>query len=403
DSYAVQRRAENRLSRKPAVVCYNTISNIPLGLCMEIIDMPREGDTLNVDDIVAAYLRGRGIKTIAKSLGVHFRRIKAILLAAGIDVRSVPSIDITRATELYMAGVGPRTIGQTLGVDPQRVYKILKNNGIPMRNISEARYAMLASLTPDDKTRLLRKGTGVISRIDRAAVVEGYLAGTSKRQLTKIFSAREDVIRSILVDSGVLRSPDEAWKLAISQRPLEQRRTLTRAGQEALRRYGHGPNWAAAQAIGFQKSCCKVGAGEYMLASWLQERGLNPVLQQAIDRYNIDIGLLPIAVELCTSSGNPFNRVLDRQKTEYLMNRGIHVLYIICSVRHFLQPRITDDIVTFLNQANADPSPIGQYRVIRGCGELAAGGRGNLDNVAFIPAPYCAFNGTGAMSYRVPW
>lgn len=353
--------------------------------------MPRESIPLDIDHLIAEYKSGRGIKPIAKSLGVHFRRVKRELIKAGAILRSISPVDNAYIVREYAAGKSPAAIGLALGIPPLRVTRILKRAGVPLRNGSEARIAMLARLSEDERNRVTRKGTGAITTIDRQALIARYLTGTTQSELRRIYHMHFEPIHQVLLDAGVLRTPLEARRLVIQRWTPERRATFQEASSRALRNYVHGEEWAIATARGRERTLNRIGFGEWQLATWLRQYGLTFVLQQAVGHYNVDIGILPIAVELFMTAANPLGRIKMRQKVEYLLNRGIHVLFIMSSPRHFLRAEVAEHVVAFLEEAQCDPSPVGQYRMIRGCGELMATSSRDLDNVTIIPAPRCAF------------
>lgn len=134
-----------------------------------------------------------------------------------------------------------------------------------------------------------------------------------------------------------------------------------------------------------QRGLLKLSPLAVDLQAMLEARGLATTLEQASGRYNIDIAVSPVAVEVHRYSFNPLGatRLHERKRTNYLCNRGWLVCYVWIRPRQYL---LTDDaadyVVSLAEEAKRDPSLIGEYRVIRGTGELFATGRGDGNELA---------------------
>lgn len=240
-------------------------------------------------------------------------------------------VDEGDAIERYTGGESCKSIAQSYGVSDDRIKGILGRAGVPWRGMSEARRVMWANRSPEER---------LVALANAHAATEGRMGEFARRA------------------KGVKKSSDY----------LEDRAaTRHRTGSE-------------------------IGYGEEIMRCWLLERGLVFEPQVPVDKYNLDLALAPVAVEIHVTPQSPLYRTgrgaLDR--IEYLTNRGWHVIYVWVTKAHFLSPQAADDVIAFYERAKADPSTVGEYRVIRGSGELVAVGRGDLDGVTRIPTPRSA-------------
>jgi hypothetical protein len=143
------------------------------------------------------------------------------------------------------------------------------------------------------------------------------------------------------------------------------------------------------RAYARQKSLVVLGRGEEQFAEWLRARGLSPVLQKAVGQYNIDVAILPIAVEILHGPASPLSRPQDREKIKDLLNQNIGVLYVWVNRTGALTEDAAEYAVALHDLAKRDPSTLRQYRVIRGSGKLVAAGGPDLDEVPLVPAFGC--------------
>ena len=250
--------------------------------------------------------------------------------------------------------------------------------------------------------------------VDAQDAVKAYVAGESCQSIARRYGVTPDRIRLILKKANVpIRDMSESRKVMWDKRdPAERRAVLARTHAATVGRMSEFAKRAAgkpkstkqlrALAHARWENLSVVGTGEELMASWLAARGLVFSPQLAVDRYNLDLALLPVAVEIHVRPNNPLHFPPSFERMKHLTNRGWHVVYLWVTKRHFLSAAAADDIVTFYQIAKADPSPIGQYRVIRGSGELVAAGRGDLDEIALIPTPRSPLDGRPPLRANPP-
>ena len=122
------------------------------------------------------------------------------------------------------------------------------------------------------------------------------------------------------------------------------------------------------------------------------DRGLHAIPQHPVRGYNIDIAVGTLAVEVHSETSYPHQSgVVARryERIKYLADRGWHSIYVM-SRNGLLVGPVTDEVVALLDLAERDPSAVGEYRVVRGSGELTSFSIDNFDQVAGEPAPVCA-------------
>jgi len=272
--------------------------------------------------------------------------------------------DFDNVREMYAAGQNIRQLAAEYGIPYITFYDWVRRNGLRLRPQSET-------------VRLARAHSH--AEIADAAVAM-YRAGASELAVARRLGVDRLVIKRLLSRAGVQRrNGSEANRLRFQRMTADERCQLAAAAHAATRGKPKSEDVLHRSAITKQRTLSKVGNGERLFVGWLQERGLAPVLQLAVGRYNLDIAIHPVAVEIHMTPQNPLALLRTRQRIKRLTELGWHVLYVWVSKRHFLSKAAADDAVAFRERAKRDPSPIGKYRVIRGSGKLVAEGCADLD------------------------
>lgn len=157
-----------------------------------------------------------------------------------------------------------------------------------------------------------------------------YLGGDSVVSLARQFNCSQGTIRRILRAANIsLRGWSEAGRTRWDRNPdsasLEglAKGRLSRTGvplpAQSLER----------RALAHQRSRQnRIGRGEKALERYLRELGHNPTPQLAVGKYNIDLALRPLAIEVHTDSHHPIRRGRLLKRTEYLESLG----WIVCFV-----------------------------------------------------------------------
>jgi hypothetical protein len=107
------------------------------------------------------------------------------------------------------------------------------------------------------------------------------------------------------------------------------------------------------------------------LISELKNRGFNSIQQKAFKRYNFDIAIGNVAVEIHVATTQPNSTINNFSKLTEVTNCGWNIYYIWINPRKkVFSDVIYNDLIRFINFSQSDPTFIGHYRVIRGSGEL---------------------------------
>lgn len=136
------------------------------------------------------------------------------------------------------------------------------------------------------------------------------------------------------------------------------------------------------RAIAHERHMLKVSPQAIVFNQWLIDRGLQTTMEKACGRYNIDIAIGSVAVEIHPYSFMPLGRMRTREheRTRYICDRGWLLCYVWISARgYILAESAADYIAALVKEAEANPALIGEYRVIRGTSEFVTGGRFNGD------------------------
>lgn len=215
-----------------------------------------------------------------------------------------------------------------------------------------------------------------LERIDANDVIEGYKIGESCKACADRLGVSRQVISRIYRENGIKpRTRSEAMYIRMANATPEERIRLTSSAHEAVRGAKRSLSVLVQSAKTRQRTMQYLGAGETELFDMLAARGHVGIKQLAVERYNIDIGIAPVAVELLIDSRNPMDRKADRKKIEYLTKNGWCVFYIRLYHVTELREAHADYIASFLYRVSRDPSLIGEYWVIGGDCKLEARGR----------------------------
>jgi very-short-patch-repair endonuclease len=126
---------------------------------------------------------------------------------------------------------------------------------------------------------------------------------------------------------------------------------------------------------------------EALMAEWLAERGEPSVPQKAIGKYNVDLAVAPVAVEILGGGWHSVKKT-HAIRTPEILNAGWHLAFVWnYEGRSALTEQAADHVVAWLNEVRRDPPAIGQYRVVSGDGELLAAGRADDPQFALEPPP----------------
>lgn len=284
------------------------------------------------------------------------------------------ALDIDDLIRAYLSGESVGEIAGRLGIGRSTVRKRLEEAGIEMHSIKEA-----ANLK---WSKTARGPSAIRLDIDVDEIVRCYGAGETERQIARDLGVSQNVINRRLKERGVSRSTSEASRLRYARMTEEARKPLTRAANEWSRGRPRSERHKISSALAAQRDLRKVGEGERELGVSLRERGLEPVPQLAVWKYNIDLAIAPVAVEVERCRGNPLRRTTHYQRTVDLLDMGWFVIIVQIAPGELTEAGAAEYVVSFLEVLESNPPAGTQYRVIRGSGEFVAAGGLNGDKLA---------------------
>lgn len=253
---------------------------------------------------------------------------------------------LAHVRQLYESGQFPWQIALALGRPLPTVYNWLHRSGVKMRDQSTTMVNALAG-----------RGAAI-----SAGVVAQYVTGISENVVAANHGVSRTAVRRLLRRAGV------------------QIRDCSAAG--FLRMASAAQRGAVARKAHF----AKVGRGELDMLRMLRSLGMEADRQVIVAPYNLDLAIGSVAVEIHWRTINPLRPCMrQRERIKNLLDRGWSVIYVWCTDPRPLRLRAAKEVVAFADLANRDPSARREYRVIRGCGELVAGGHLEGDQLPVIP------------------
>jgi len=204
--------------------------------------------------------------------------------------------------------------------------------------------------------------------IDRDYLVKLYRKGKSAREIGEVWDISETSVYRLLDREGIRRRTlTEALNIRWANMTEEERINQTFKARHAPKRAistEERVRWMTERATTLEANGVFTGAFELAIAGMVSN--LQPTLQEAVGSYNIDIGIMPVAVEVHYSANSPLTDPQRRKKTEQLLKGGWWVLWIWVRRYHpELSITLGDEIEAMLDFARRNPSTIGKYRVIR--------------------------------------
>lgn len=219
---------------------------------------------------------------------------------------------------------------------------------------------------------------------DMDNAVKRYIEGEGTTvSIAKSIGISDSALKTELRRRGVpLRTISDGQRLRAARNPSHMT-ALLKIGHAAIRGKPKSEEYLIRRAQTFHAKQTKLCPPNALFADMLARRGITTETEFAAGRYNIDIAAAPVAVEIHVGPGNPLGSGTssrrNRNRTRYLCQSGWIVVYVWVNRRGFLNEGSADYVTALLELAKSDPSVVGQYRVIRGSGELVSEGRPDGD------------------------
>ena len=293
-------------------------------------------------------------------------------------------LDADDLIRMYVdAKMSAAAIGRHLGVPQQTISRHIKKLGVT-RSLSDAN--RLSANTAAAQTAYMAN-----RRAERDAiasdVIARYISGQSARALAHALNVSHPTIVRILEDAGVERRGHSAAGIIRSAGETPEYRHARRMRASAKLCGRTKPNSAvvAASATKEDRLSQKIGRWEAEVAVALRDAGHDVRQQVAVGRYNLDLAVNRLAVEIHTAKHGPhLNRFGRHERVERLRDAGWTCLYVWC-------PRgVTDtdleQIVAYVDVVNANPPTAGQYPVFRCRGKGRPARGANTYDGAFMAA-----------------
>lgn len=227
-----------------------------------------------------------------------------------------------------------------------------------------------------------------VKRLPDTDIAAAYRAGESEYSLSLRYGVSRNVIRQRLLGQGVqLRDMSAAGKVRARRMTPEERAAQAAAAHEAVRGTSHTEEQLLARALAREAKGLCDSPGELFLMAELCQRGVDPIPQKAIGKYNVDFAAAPVAVEVL-GGGWHYAKRHHAVRTPCILNQGWCLLFIWNHEgQSALGPGAADYVISYLEEIRRDPALIGEYRVIAGRGQLLAAGRAEDDEFTLVPPP----------------
>lgn len=265
---------------------------------------------------------------------------------------------LDRATEdhaiaLYLAGEPTEKIKSDCGVSSTLLHRIRERRGIPPRpRVS----------VPEDR------------------IVSAYMAGASEYGLSREHQVSRGTIARVLRDAKIeRRGMSDAQKTLNAQRSDVDKRSQVQAAHKAARLRRVPEIQKLRHALTIEQAGRSGSEAERSLLEMLEAKGQCVGVERAVGPYNVDLSLLPVAVEVL---GGGFHGVKarHRERTPYILDAGWHLVMVWAyEGASALGEGAAEYLVTFVDEVRRHPPATSQYRVISGQGKLLAA-RSREDN-----------------------
>lgn len=218
-----------------------------------------------------------------------------------------------------------------------------------------------------------------------STIINLFNSGYSVNKISKITGFERSSINLRLKRAGIKpRNQSEAEYLKWSQMTSEQRAKQVSKAHEFRKGKATTNEWFIKQAKSKFITKSKVGAGEAEFIKWVEEKGLKAISQAPVFKYNIDILVDKLAVEIHVNTCNPHTYGYFPQRIIDLLNSGFDVLYIKVTKGTPLSKVCADYAMSFIEFRRKNPTASCQYRVIRGNSDVISIGELDSDKTSLI-------------------
>lgn len=227
--------------------------------------------------------------------------------------------------------------------------------------------------------------------IDDVEVGRRYLAGDSERRLVAAFGVSRDAIRRRLDEQGIVRrSRAEAGRARYHRLDAAARQAAVAGARAANTGRQHSEEHLTkmARARELRAALTAPSSGAAVLARAMQARGLVVHHQRAVGRYNVDLAVGSVAVEILTRRRS--GTKLSGARVRYLLDRRYTVLCLWVDGRRTtpLAPQVIQHVVRTVEDVRRRPAGVPTYTVLHRDGQIID--HGIRANATFerVPGPH---------------
>lgn len=234
--------------------------------------------------------------------------------------------------------------------------------------------------------------TRKVSAADFDDAVQRYLAGeqTQGEAATSIGLSQPAFSSRLRRNGYRTLTRSEAMERRLARMTPTERAALAASAHDAVRGMTRTDEDLVKRALGKQRTQAHATDEERAVAALIQQAGRAVTLQQAVGKYNLDIGVDgAVAVELFGGGWHAHGRHLARlpQRVKDIADAGWN-LHIVWSANGFVPAPgpVAEDVLAYLQRTGSDPTFRRQYRVVRGDGKFIAAGCVDDDELTLVPA-----------------
>lgn len=222
------------------------------------------------------------------------------------------------------------------------------------------------------------------ARLDHAVTL--YMSGQSALQVNAATGVSRGALRRELLSRGVEpRGRSAAALNRASKMTPAERLNQAAAAHEAVRGRKVPHDERCKSALGRQRNPPAMSEPEARFADWLAERHVPYGREVAVGPYNLDFAIGAVGVEILGGEWHADKKARHSRRTPYILSGGWSLCFVWSTINHPMTAAAAEHVIAYANKVSRDPSALGEYRVIRGDGNLIASGRCEDDEFAGIP------------------
>lgn len=289
--------------------------------------------------------------------------------------RKKPNTNIDDAVKDYIAGDSCKVAARRWNTAEKTLSNYLKTNGL-FRSKAEIAKIKGVKISANSGNKLVMPESDIIGL---------YESGISEQAISKQFNVSRQVIKRVLIANNIKRrgcseSANNRW----TNMTVTERKAAIANAQEWTRGKKLSFEHLCKVAKGVERNQSNVSASEKFLFSLLLERGIKTIPQKAVGKYNIDLAIFPLGIEVLGGFWHA-SKSKHIERTRYLFDNGWNMLFIWNhAIRSPITHGVAEYIVSYLDELSRNPTSICQYRVVRGDGQELSRGSSNDDSISIV-------------------